>query len=193
MIVFRLFFSLCFSFLVYAQTQTIVDEAGQSVVVVGTLDPAGLPVTQTIETLPAGGVVDPNTNTLTTTEDLAAATTTTPTTTPTPPGQGPVDEPAATTGTPFGPTPFTYTTEIDGVTTAVLDTFSPTDIATTPFTPTASGTVWEYSDWLSSFGGSQATAAAAAGSRNAGHRLGATDAFVMMMMTTCLFSVFHLL
>lgn len=180
----RFFSSLCFLLcLVYAQTQTIVDQAGNSVVVVATTDPAGIPLTQTIETLPADGEITTTTNT--------PATTNTPTTTQTPAGPGPVGQPAVTTETPFGPTPFTYTTVVDGVTTAVADAFTPTNPATVPYTPTGTGTVWDYSQWLSSYGGSQATAVAAG--RNAGHQLRAADGAVMIMITTCLLPIVHLL
>jgi len=62
--------------------------------------------------------------------------------------QGPVGQPGQqVTGT--GPTPYTYTTVINSVSTAVLDTFTPTFPATQPPSIGPSGTKWNYDDWSS--------------------------------------------
>lgn len=115
----------------------------------------------------------------------ATTTPATPTTTPTattqttvapaaPPVQGPVGQPDPTPNAAGGVTPYTYTTVINGVTTAIADNFTPTNPRTTPFTPTGTGTVWDYSQWLASFA-PQATAG-----QNAGHRHHVSDCFVLM-------------
>ena len=94
-----------------------------------------------------------------TTLPTTTATTTTPTstntraTTTTPVQQGPVGQPASTPETPGGPTPYTYTTtDANGDYTAVVATFIPTFPATTPYTPTSTGTILQYSEWLSQIG-----------------------------------------
>lgn len=66
--------------------------------------------------------------------------------------QGPVAQPAPTTGTPGAPTPYTYTTVINGVTTAVADVFTPTSPPTVSVSPSSTGIVWSYSSWLSVYG-----------------------------------------
>jgi len=66
--------------------------------------------------------------------------------------QGPVAAPAPTTGTPGAPTPYTYTTVVNGVTTVLSDIFTPTSPATVSFSPSAVGTEWAYSSWLSIYG-----------------------------------------
>jgi len=66
--------------------------------------------------------------------------------------QGPVGTPASTTGTPGAPIPYVYTTVIGGVTTTVSDTFTPTSPATTVPSAGASGTIINYSSWLSIYG-----------------------------------------
>ncbi|KAF9452330.1 hypothetical protein P691DRAFT_772325 [Macrolepiota fuliginosa MF-IS2] len=191
-------FLLCASLVLLslAQTQTIVDPAGNSVVVVATTDAAGAPLTQTISTLPPAGqptATPPGTPpqapanpTTATTTTPAAATTATTATTPAapaaPPAQGPVGQPDPTPGAAGGVTPFTYTTVVNGVTTAIADNFTPTNPATTPVTPTGTGTVWDYSQWLSSFGGPQATAAA----QNGAYRNYVSDCLVLM---TSLFAI----
>ncbi|KAG5220846.1 hypothetical protein IMY05_C4504000400 [Salix suchowensis] len=71
--------------------------------------------------------------------------------------QGPVGQPAPTVGTPGGPTPFTYTTTIGGETIVTTDVFTPSTPATTPHTPTAEGTIWDYSQWLSQYAAAQPT------------------------------------
>ncbi|KAF9048490.1 hypothetical protein BJ165DRAFT_1460010 [Panaeolus papilionaceus] len=68
---------------------------------------------------------------------------------PPPANQGPVGAPPSTTGTPHLPTPYTYTTVINGVTTAFADTFTPTDYKTTPTSIPATGTILGLTDFLS--------------------------------------------
>ena len=87
---------------------------------------------------------------------------------PDPGEQGPVGQPAATTDD-GGATPFTYTTtDAEGNTIQVVATFTPTFPATTPFTPSHTGTILAYTDWLKvagtqtrAFSGSGATVNAA--------------------------------
>lgn len=65
--------------------------------------------------------------------------------------QGPVGQPGATaTGT--NPTPYTYTTLVDGVLTAIADTFTPTFPASQSPTTAPSGSILDYSQWLSIYG-----------------------------------------
>ncbi|KAF9000739.1 hypothetical protein BDQ17DRAFT_1543139 [Cyathus striatus] len=131
---------------VYAQTTiTAVDAQGETVIGVVTVDPnAGVTMTTIISTV--------------------AATTSSATTTTTPiDQQGPVGQPAPTTGTPGAPTPYVYTTLVNGVLTEVTDTFTPTDISTTPVQPTVTGTILDYNSWLSIYG--QQTGGATSGAR----------------------------
>ncbi|KAH9848444.1 hypothetical protein C2E23DRAFT_763747 [Lenzites betulinus] len=112
---------------VSAQTTTVVDALGETVVELITLDLQGLPSTQTLQTL----------TTTTTAADGQ---------------QGPVGQPAAT-ATDAGPTIYTYTTtDAAGDTVAVVDTFTPTFAATSPLSSIPAGTVIPYSSWLSLVG-----------------------------------------
>ncbi|KAG6845869.1 hypothetical protein H0H87_002560 [Tephrocybe sp. NHM501043] len=122
----------------HAQTVTREDAAGNTVVEVVTTDLLGNPLTSTIQTLAA----------------TTTGTTSTPTTTTTQPivQQGPVGQPDATSFSPGGPTPYTYTTVVNGVTTALVDTFIPTNPATQAITVGASGTILDYSSWLAEYG-----------------------------------------
>ncbi|KAG6874007.1 hypothetical protein C0995_007964 [Termitomyces sp. Mi166 len=134
----------------HAQTLTFPDINGNTVVGVITTNALGIPVTSTIETLPAGAVTTAQSPTLATT---TSPTTTSTTTTAADQGQqGPVGQPTATTFSPGGPTPYTYTTVINGVTSLVADIFTPTNPATQQPTVGASGTIWDYSSWLSIYG-----------------------------------------
>lgn len=90
---------------------------------------------------------------------ISPTTSPTPTTTPpttittTPNNQGPVGQPASTPETPGGPTPFVYTTtDANGNYITVSATFTPSFPQTIPYTPTGSGTILQYSDWLSQIG-----------------------------------------
>jgi hypothetical protein len=65
---------------------------------------------------------------------------------------------------------------INGVTTAIADNFTPSFPATTPFTATGTGTVWNFSQYMSEFGGPQATA----GGRNAAYQIRASHGFALM-------------
>jgi hypothetical protein len=93
------------------------------------------------------------------TPSTAAAATTAPTTSATatvattPVQQGPVGQPASTPLTPGGTTPYTYTTtDASGNTVIGSAIFTPTFPATTPYTPSVTGTVLGYSQWLSIIG-----------------------------------------
>ncbi|KAI0706752.1 hypothetical protein C8T65DRAFT_651879 [Cerioporus squamosus] len=120
----------------HGQTITTIDELGQTVVEVITVDPQlGVPETETLAPR----------QTLTTTS-------TTSTTTPDAGQVGPVGQPT-TPGT--GVTVYTYTTtDAAGNTQAIVDTFTPT------FAPTATagsvtaqpGTILDYSSWKASVG-----------------------------------------
>ncbi|KAJ8462274.1 hypothetical protein ONZ45_g17995 [Pleurotus djamor] len=149
-----LVFSLILSF-ANAQTQTTINPAGESIVVVVTVGIDGLPTTSIIQTLPDA---DTPPTTATTPPTTPTTTTTTPaltTVTPPPQQQGPVGQPGPT-GAPGAVTPFTYTTVINGVTIQTTDVFTPTAPATTPSTAPATGTILDYSQWLSQYAGGAA-------------------------------------
>ncbi|KII93919.1 hypothetical protein PLICRDRAFT_171621 [Plicaturopsis crispa FD-325 SS-3] len=136
---------------VSAQTLTVTDpNSGATIVEVVTVDPvAGVATTETISTLISTST--PTTTTAATEQPVVNA--------------GPVGQPAATTGT--GVTIYTYTTtDANGVTTAVVDTFTPTYPPTVAVTPTGTGTVLPYSQWLSMVG----TNTVAANAVSAGER-----------------------
>ncbi|KAK7678551.1 hypothetical protein QCA50_018423 [Cerrena zonata] len=138
------------AWMVLGQTQTVVDDLGQTVVEVVTTNALGLFTTQTLQTLLTTALT-----TATTTTPLTTAATTT-----TPDGQqGPVGQPA-TTPQEAGPTQYVYTTtDALGNTIQQTDTYTPTynTIHTGP--PTSiQGTILGYSQWLSMIGTSTATA-----------------------------------
>ncbi|KAG7450976.1 uncharacterized protein BT62DRAFT_926638 [Guyanagaster necrorhizus] len=138
-------------------TETIVDANAESVViVVSTNTLLGVVTTQTLETLTGTSRTTATTalTTATTTALTTAATATTATTntdTTTTVAQV-VGAPASTSGTPHGPTPYTYTTTIDGITTLIVDTFTPTFPATTPTTAPATGSIMAFSEYESIYG-----------------------------------------
>ncbi|GJE85673.1 hypothetical protein PsYK624_017520 [Phanerochaete sordida] len=152
---------------VLSQTITTTDLLGETIVEVITIDPLlGLPTTQTLQTL-----TDPlaATPTSSTTDPLAlppaTSSTTSSITTPlapaTPVPQGPVGAPPATTLA--GPTVYTYTTtDANGATIGVVDTFTPIYAPSTPYTAMSTGTILPYSQWLSMVGGASAAASAEA-------------------------------
>ncbi|KAH9959667.1 hypothetical protein BC827DRAFT_1384663 [Russula dissimulans] len=93
------------------------------------------------------------------------------TTTPNGQEQGPVGQPAETPENAGGPTPFTYTTtDANGNYVATTGVFTPSFPATTPFTPTGTGTVLPYSVWLSMVKASSTSTGAAAEHVNVGSR-----------------------
>lgn len=153
--------------------------AGNTVVEVVTTDPQlGLPTTQILETLEPG-VVTPTPSltspTVTPITPIATsatlATTATTATTQGPDGQqGPVGAPAPIDG-PASTYIYTYTTTDAAGTfslcpnistvlihlpagdfTAIVDTYTPTAPTTAPFTPTGTGTILNYSAYLSMIG-----------------------------------------
>lgn len=82
--------------------------------------------------------------------------------------QGPVGQPGSTPENAGDPTPFVYTTtDANGDFIPVTATFTPSFPSTTPYTPTGSGTVLQYSAYLSmvSSGGAGATQGANLASR----------------------------
>ncbi|RXW17832.1 hypothetical protein EST38_g8014 [Candolleomyces aberdarensis] len=125
---------LCFLSLVVAQTTT--NAAGQTIVQTVTSDPVLGPVTRTLSTtlaqgqgpitLDAGDAADGRQG-------------------------GPVGAPPATSGTPGGPTPYTYRTEVNGRTVSVVDIFTPTRAATRDVTIPATGSVMNFDDYLTRF------------------------------------------
>ncbi|EIW57845.1 uncharacterized protein TRAVEDRAFT_72802 [Trametes versicolor FP-101664 SS1] len=118
----------------HAQSTTVVDALGQTVVEFITIDQAlGLPTTQTLQTL-----------TTTAAATTAVATTAT---TAADGQQGPVGVPAATSDD-AGPTVYTYTTtDAGGDTVAVVDTFTPTFVTTSTWVSAPAGTVLAFSSW----------------------------------------------
>ncbi|KAK0495309.1 hypothetical protein EDD18DRAFT_1171616 [Armillaria luteobubalina] len=147
-------------------TETIVDADAETVViVVSTNTILDVVTTQTLETLTGtstGTSTSTNTRTRATTALTTATTATTATaaTTTLAQGGGVVGAPAATTdGDPHGPTPYTYTTAIGGVTTLVEDTFTPTFAATTPSTAPATGSIMDFSQYESIYGTVSASSA----------------------------------
>jgi len=177
----RIFFLSFFAFLftlVHSQlTQTVTDAAGDSIIEVVTQNRQGVPTTSTVSTIladaagaagAATSVTTALTTALTTATTAAVATTATTATTAATlaQGGGVVGAPAPTTNAnPTGPTPFTYTTVIGGVTTIVPAVFTPTFATVAPTHSTISGSILDYSQWLSEFGSSTSSAAASSASR----------------------------
>jgi len=85
-------------------------------------------------------------------ETTALTNTRTTTTAVTTPTQGPVDQPGATNTA--KETPYTYTTVVDGVTTAIEATFTPTTPPTLSTVDPGAGTatIWDYDEWNSIYG-----------------------------------------
>ncbi|KAF4613633.1 hypothetical protein D9613_007668 [Agrocybe pediades] len=128
-----LFFA-SFFFLVAAQTTTFTDASGNTLVGVVTVDAQGDPTTDVLQTLTS---------------------TSTPTSTPTTDGgvgAGPVGAPAATTASAGAPTPYTYTTVINGVTSVIADIFTPTSPSTVTKSIPATGTILDFGTWKSIYG-----------------------------------------
>ncbi|KZS99494.1 uncharacterized protein LAESUDRAFT_765467 [Laetiporus sulphureus 93-53] len=156
---------------IYAQLITTTDEYGYTVVELITLDPLGLVTTSIESTILAGALTDTATDTDTelTTALTTTARTTAPTTTTTPltTTTMPVAIPTTTTTTPAvvvgaptsteaGLTTYYYTTtDAAGATEVILATFTPTFAPTTiPAAPSHTGTILDYSQWLSLIGAS---------------------------------------
>ncbi|KAF5327248.1 hypothetical protein D9619_004585 [Psilocybe cf. subviscida] len=159
-----------FLLLVDAQVTTTVVINGATVVQVVGTDAQGNPFTQPIATVPSGApqpgtpaAPPPNVPTTGPPPNAAPTSTPTPTSTssPTTPSttspislntdtgiQGPVGAPASTSGTPGAPIPYVYTTVIGRVTTVIQDIFTPTSPATVSVTASGSGTILDFSDWL---------------------------------------------
>ncbi|KAI0077280.1 hypothetical protein K474DRAFT_1661888 [Panus rudis PR-1116 ss-1] len=119
-----------------AQTITTIDALGETIVEVVTTDVLGLATTQTLQTL-TGTSTSSQTTATTTTPDIQ---------------QGPVGMPPTVTPV-AGNTVYTYTTtDANGDTIAVADTFTPTFAATKTPAVTTTGTILDYSEWLSMVG-----------------------------------------
>ncbi|KDQ59201.1 hypothetical protein JAAARDRAFT_206148 [Jaapia argillacea MUCL 33604] len=126
---------------VAALTTTVVNPVGQTVVEIITTGAAGLTTTSTISTL-----------------TTSAPTTTAVVTTPLPGQQGPVGQPGASP--PNGAIPYYYTTtNAAGNTIVVEATFTPSFPATQAPPPlSTTGTILQYSDWLTVIGSNTAAA-----------------------------------
>ncbi|KAF8958332.1 hypothetical protein BDZ97DRAFT_1842177 [Flammula alnicola] len=166
-----------FLLLVNAQTLTTTNLNGVSIVEIVTTDPLGAPTTQ-IHTTPTTSVATSasQSSSTTATQSTSSTTTTATAATTTPQGQqGPVGQPAASSGTPGAPTPYAYTTVIGGVTTVIQDTFTPTSPATVSVAVTGSGTILDFSSWASIYGSPTAVAA------SSGSALRPTSALVLVL------------
>jgi hypothetical protein len=72
---------------------------------------------------------------------------------PTTEQRGPVGAPPSTTrGTPYLPTPYVYTTVINGQSVPVTETFTPTRHSTVSMTYPTTGTILNYDEYTSRFG-----------------------------------------
>ncbi|KAJ3716121.1 hypothetical protein EV361DRAFT_54361 [Lentinula raphanica] len=143
---------------VHAQTETVEDpDTGNTVVEVVTTNRLGVFTTSTISTI------------------LAATATATTATTTQQQGGGVVGVPGTTnTVDPNGPTPYTYTTVVDGITTAVEATFIPSFTTALGTPAPATGTILDYSQWLSEFGSSTTAANSASRVSLSSHGLSGT-------------------
>ncbi|KAI9450142.1 hypothetical protein BJY52DRAFT_1192046 [Lactarius psammicola] len=138
------------SFVLSQQLITTTNQAGETIVEQITTNAFGQPLTQILQTLGPGTLLPTTSTSLVTSP---TPTTTSPTTTTTQDAQGPVGQPGSTPETPGGPTPFVYTTtDANGNYVAVSATFTPSFPQTIPYKPTGSGTILQYSDWLSQIG-----------------------------------------
>ncbi|KAI6025815.1 hypothetical protein F5J12DRAFT_810535 [Pisolithus orientalis] len=138
-----------------AQTQTVPDAAGATVVEVLTTDARGAAATSILSTLSPSTTTNSLLNQLT--QTTATATTSTPAG-----GGGVVEQPASEALTPGGPTPYTYTTtNALGETVTMEGIFTPTGPATVLPTPTTTGTILNYSSWLAMVGTNTVAANAA--------------------------------
>ncbi|KAH7884578.1 hypothetical protein F5I97DRAFT_1929423 [Phlebopus sp. FC_14] len=141
-----------------AQTETVVNADGATVVEVVTVNAVGAPTTQILQTLV--GTTPSLSNrpaTLTTSTPLTTSNPlvqqTLPVTSSTAAVQpGPVGQPASEQAA-GGPTPYTYTTtNANGETVALQGIFTPTGPATVLPPVTTTGTILDYSSWLKSLG-----------------------------------------
>jgi len=132
-----------------AQTLTVTNNLGATVVEFITENGAGIATTQILQTIV--GAASTSSTPLTASNPLLQ--TAVPTTTSTTPIQiGPVGQPASQPAA-GGPTPYTYTTtDANGKTVALVGTFTPTGPATVLPIPTTTGTVLNYSQWQSMVG-----------------------------------------
>ncbi|KAL1665155.1 hypothetical protein GGF50DRAFT_126677 [Schizophyllum commune] len=144
---------------VSAQTQTVVI-GGESIVEAITTDEDGLPTTQTLRTL----TTTARTTTTTDPDDEDdETTTTTPVEDEETTTQPVVGQPADTSGANAGdPTPFTYTTLIDGEYQEVEDVFTPSLMQTVMPDPTFTGSEMAYSEYTAIYTQSTDAANAAA-------------------------------
>lgn len=145
---FLAFHALCTS----GQIITATNALGYTVVEDVTLNPLGLPTTEVLST-----ILTPPTSKSTPSTTSAPSTSTTPTTQAAATQaqaqpQGPVEQSPDVPGV-AGPTSYIYsTTNAAGATITVAAIFTPTFAPTTVVVPTASGTILQYSDWLTQVG-----------------------------------------
>ncbi|KAH9481516.1 hypothetical protein JR316_0006043 [Psilocybe cubensis] len=116
-------------------TQTTTDGSGSLIIQVVSTNAAGIPITTAIQTLSAS----PTPVSSTSSDPVGVL--------------GPKNgQPVSQTGSPGAPTPYFYTTVIDGQTQVFLATFTPTSPQTINFTATSQGTILPYSSWLAVYG-----------------------------------------
>ncbi|KAF9243560.1 hypothetical protein BU15DRAFT_43122 [Melanogaster broomeanus] len=134
-----------------AQTLTVTNNVGATVVEYVTQNAVGVPTTQILQTI--SNTLDSLTSSTPRTTSNPLLQNTSPTATSTTPVQvGPVGQPASEPPA-GGPTPYTYTTtNADGETIEVVGTFTPTGPATVLPTPTTTGSILNYSQWQSMVG-----------------------------------------
>ncbi|KAF8501478.1 hypothetical protein F5888DRAFT_1672548 [Russula emetica] len=147
---------LSFTASVLSQQVTTTNAAGNTIVEQVTTNALGQTITQILQTLGGAATTSASQTAQTLSTAATTAATTSPTTTATTTAaavQGPVGQPASTPLTPGGPTPYTYTTtDANGNPVIGTATFTPSFPATTPYTPSGTGTVLGYSQWLSIIG-----------------------------------------
>ncbi|KAI0249816.1 hypothetical protein BJV78DRAFT_1283636 [Lactifluus subvellereus] len=173
------------------QLLTTTNQAGNTIVVQTTTNAFGQPLTQILQTLAPGAVASttsPTTAAVTATSTAATAAATTQAAV----NQGPVGQPGATPENPGGPTPYVYTTtNANGNYIPVSATFTPSFRSTTPYTPTGSGTVLQYSAWLSMVGSNTGAAnnPVASAATNPASRLGVDIGLLLGGISTAFMGV----
>ncbi|KAF8134854.1 hypothetical protein EV363DRAFT_1321845 [Boletus edulis] len=144
-----------------AQTETVVNNIGATVVEFVTTNAVGIPTTRVLATLV--GTSTSQTSSSSTTAALGTSlsqATTLAVTTAT--QVGPVGQPGTTPVAPGGPTPYQYTTtDANGNQVVLQGVFTPTGPQTVLPAATTTGTVLPYSQWLSMIGTYTAPASAA--------------------------------
>ncbi|KAG6369398.1 hypothetical protein JVT61DRAFT_6444 [Boletus reticuloceps] len=146
-----------------AQTETVVNNIGATVVEFITTNAVGIPATRVLATLGGSStsqtLSSSTTAALETSNSLSQASTVAPTTAT---QVGPVGQPGTTPVAPGGPTPYQYTTtDANGNQVVLQGVFTPTGPQSVLPAATTTGTVLPYSQWLSMIGTYTAPASAA--------------------------------